>query len=180
MCKWVSFLTSQTLILYIKDTISVLGWKLRPLPAYTVLRHIHWQGINLKFGMLLRPKCWQLIQIWWEHTHTHTQTTVTSTTTAATLTAEWACCTTWTHNVYCTESEAQGMAAWPHAYEWTFGGGNTGRFDAKIWKLIPSGLWFYMWKHGQIFVYAQETHKNTDKHHWGTKCLKFHNTKFQH
>lgn len=63
------FFTSQTQILYIKDTISVQGWKLRPLPAYTVPRHIPWQGINLKFGMLQWPKCWQLIQIWWEHTH---------------------------------------------------------------------------------------------------------------
>lgn len=73
MCKWMSFLPVK-LILYIKDTISVLGWKLRPLPAYTVPRHIHWQGINLKLGMLLRPKCWQLIQIWCEHTHIDTHT----------------------------------------------------------------------------------------------------------
>lgn len=84
------FFTRETLILYIKDTISMLGWKLWPLPANTVPRHIHWQGINVKFGMLLRPKCWQLIQIWCAHTHAHihihTHTHIT-----ATLTAEWAC-----------------------------------------------------------------------------------------
>ena len=88
------FFTRETLILYIKDTINMLGWKLWPLPANTVPRHIHWQGINVKFGMLLRPKCWQLIQIWCTHTHAHIHThthTHTHTHITATLTAEWAC-----------------------------------------------------------------------------------------
>lgn len=136
----------------------MLGWKLWPLPANTVPRHIHWQGINVKFGMLLRPKCWQLIQIWCTHTHAHIHT---HTHHCHPNSRMGMCCTTWTHNVYSTENEARGTAAWPHTYEWTFVGGNAERFDVKIRQLIPSGSWFYMWKQGQIFVNAQETHKHT-------------------
>lgn len=87
----------------------MLGWKLRPLPAYTVPRHILWQAINLKFGMLLRPKCWQLIQIWCVHTHTNT---LTHTHTHCHPSSRVGmCCKTWSHNVYCIKREARGMAA---------------------------------------------------------------------
>lgn len=48
----------------------MLRWKLRPLPVCTVLHHILWQVINLKVGMLLWPKCWQLIKLWCEYTRT--------------------------------------------------------------------------------------------------------------
>lgn len=123
------FFTSVTLILYIKNTISMLGWKLRPLPAYTVPRHIHWQGINLKFGMLIRPKCWQLIQIWCTHTQAPSWQQNGASVVQHGLT------------MYTEQSEAQGTAdsVWPHANEWTFGEGK--HRNVRCGNMASSTMW---------------------------------------
>lgn len=137
-------------ILYIKDTISMLGWKLWPLPTCTVTRHLHWQCIHLKFGTRLLPKC----RSYYRHERTHTPPPPPPP-------------PPWQQNRRVVQhglrgSEARGTAVWTHAREWTFGGGHTRRFDVGIWRLKPSGLWFYMWRDGLIFICGQGTHTNTD------------------